>query len=115
MRDNSRSPLFQAMFLLQQHVREAPGSGGGEEALRVEPFGAGTGTSQFDLTLFAAEEPAGMLVGVEYNTDLFDAATMDRLLEHYRSLLAGAVADPEVRLADLPVPPLTAAPQRAAR
>jgi amino acid adenylation domain-containing protein len=111
VRDNSRSPLFQAMFLLQQHVREVPGSDGGDEALRVEPFGAGTGTSQFDLTLFAAEEPAGMLVGVEYNTDLFDAATMDRLLEHYRSLLAGAVVNPEVRLADLQVPPLTARPQ----
>jgi amino acid adenylation domain-containing protein len=111
VRDNSRSPLFQAMFLLQQHVREAPGSEGDQETLRVEPFGAGTGTSQFDLTLFAAEEAAGMLVGVEYNTDLFDAATMDRMLEHYRSLLAGAVANPEVRLADLPVPPLTATPQ----
>jgi amino acid adenylation domain-containing protein len=111
VRDNSRSPLFQAMFLLQQHVREAPDAKDGEGSLRVEPSGAGTGTSQFDLTLFAAEEAVGMLVGVEYNTDLFDAATMDRMLEHYRGLLASAVANPEIRLADLPVPPLTHTPQ----
>ncbi|HEY0557546.1 MAG TPA: amino acid adenylation domain-containing protein, partial [Thermoanaerobaculia bacterium] len=111
VRDNSRSPLFQAMFLLQQHIREAPAGQSLEGSLRVEPAGAGTGTSQFDLTLFAAEESAGMQVGVEYNTDLYDAATMDRMLEHYRSLLASAVANPEIRLADLPVPPLTTTPQ----
>jgi hypothetical protein len=50
-------------------------------------------------------------VGVEYKTDLFDAVTMDRLLEHYGSLLEAVVADPEIRLEDIPVPPLTTTPQ----
>ncbi|HEY0512807.1 MAG TPA: thioesterase domain-containing protein, partial [Thermoanaerobaculia bacterium] len=105
--------LFQVMFLLQQAggPQAAPQDGGG---LHIEPYGIVTGTSQFDLTLFAVEGPEGMLVGVEYNSDLFDAATMGRMLEHYRDLLAGAVADPDVRLDALPVPPLTATPQAAA-
>jgi amino acid adenylation domain-containing protein len=114
VRDNSRSPLFQAMFLLHQPVHAE--SKNAEGALRVEPFGADTGTSQFDLTLFAADEPegdnpTGLLVGVEYNTDLFDVGTMDHMLEHYRSLLQAAVANPGIRLADLPVSPLTVARQ----
>jgi amino acid adenylation domain-containing protein len=109
VRDTSRSPLFQAMFLLHQPVHEE--SKNAEGALRIEPFGADTGTSQFDLTLFVAAETTGLLVGVEYNTDLFDAATMDRMLEHYRSLLQAAVADPGIRLADLPVSALTVAAQ----
>jgi len=111
VRDNSRSPLFQVMFLLRQQAGDSPASGGSREGLHVEPSGAGTGTSQFDLTLFVGQTPEGFSGGVEYNTDLFDAGTMDRLLEHYRHLLAAAAADPEIRLADIPVPPLTETPQ----
>ena len=107
----SLSPLFRVMFLLQQHAGDLPASARSGERLHLEPFGVGTGISQFDLTLFAAETPDGLLVGVEYKTDLFDATTMDRLLEHYRSLLAAVVADPGIRLEDIPVPPLTTALQ----
>jgi amino acid adenylation domain-containing protein len=115
VRDKSRSPLFQVMFLMHHEpadrAQDAAGSGG---AIRMEPFDAGTGTSQFDLTLVAVDTPEGLYTGVEYNTDLFDAGTMDRLLEHYRSLLAAAAADPDVRLEELPVAPLTEAPQAVA-
>ena len=44
---------------------------------------------------------------MEYNTDLFDAATITRLLGHFQTLLEGIVADPEQRLSALPL--LTAA------
>ncbi|MEO7826923.1 MAG: condensation domain-containing protein, partial [Allosphingosinicella sp.] len=115
VRDKSRSPLFQVMFLMHH---EPPGSlretAGKEGEIRIEPFDAGTDTSQFDLTLAAADTAEGLHTGVEYNTDLFDAATMDRLLEHYRSLLEAAAANPDVRLEDLPQAPLTDAPQAAA-
>jgi amino acid adenylation domain-containing protein len=108
VRDNRRSPLFQVMFLMHH---EAPAAPEAEEAgVRIEPYGAGTGTSQFDLTLFAADGPEGLLTGVEYNTDLFDAATMDRLLEQYRDLLAAAAAQPEARLEAI----LPAAPEKRA-
>ncbi|HEV2851938.1 MAG TPA: condensation domain-containing protein, partial [Thermoanaerobaculia bacterium] len=107
VRDNSRSPLFQVMFLLGQHGEGTVPEG----SIRIEHYATETGTSQFDLTLFAAETPEGLEIGVEYNTDLFDAGTMDRMLEHYRDLLAAVAADPAVRLEDVPVPPLTRARQ----
>ena len=44
---------------------------------------------------------------LEYNTDLFDAATIERMLGHFRTLLEGIVADPDQRLSELPL--LTAA------
>ncbi|MFL6196329.1 MAG: non-ribosomal peptide synthase/polyketide synthase [Thermoanaerobaculia bacterium] len=105
VRDKSRGPLFQVMFLMHHQDPAAPAGDGG---LRIAPFEADTGTSQFDLTLFAADGPEGILTGVEYNTDLFDAATMDRLLEQFRDLLARAAADPAARLGDI----LPAAPER---
>ncbi len=113
VRDKSRGPLFQVMFLLGQ---DAGGTGSvtGGGGVRAEPFDTDTGTSQFDFTLFAGDTPEGLRIGVEYNTDLFDAATMDRLLEHYGNLLAAVAADPEIRLEDVPVPPLTEARQAAA-
>jgi non-ribosomal peptide synthetase component F len=97
VRDKSRSPLFQAMFLLHQE----PAAREEERGIRIEPFGVATGTSQFDLTLFASDTPEGLFTGVEYNTDLFDAATMDRLLENYRALLEAAVADPGVKVGEV--------------
>ncbi|HEY3570221.1 MAG TPA: amino acid adenylation domain-containing protein [Thermoanaerobaculia bacterium] len=115
VRDPSRSPLFQVMFLLQP--ADSPLAAPPDEgALHIEPYGVATGTSQFDLTLFAVEAPDGLHTGVEYNTDLFDAATMDRLLENYRSLLEAAVAGPEVKVGEIPLalpepePPRAAAP-----
>ncbi|HEX4494591.1 MAG TPA: condensation domain-containing protein, partial [Thermoanaerobaculia bacterium] len=108
VRDKSRSALFQVMFLLAQ-AAQGPRTGG-EEGVRFEPFSVTTGTSQFDLTLFCAETPEGLLTGVEYNTDLFDAATMDRMLDHYRRLLALVAADPGMRLGEIPLSPLTLAP-----
>ncbi len=115
MRDKSRSPLFQVMFLMHHEPpdrpREAAGSGG---EIRFEPFDAGTGTSQFDLTLAAVDTPEGLYAGVEYNTDLFDAATMDRLLEQYQVLLRAAATNPDIRLEELPLAPLTEAPQAVA-
>ncbi|HKV10347.1 MAG TPA: amino acid adenylation domain-containing protein, partial [Thermoanaerobaculia bacterium] len=98
VRDRSRSPLFQVMFSLQTAREGEPAAGGG---LGIVPFGVGTRTSQFDLTLFVVDAPEGIFTGVEYNTDLFDEATIDRLLARYRDLLEAAVADPGRRLSEL--------------
>ena len=113
VRNKSRSPLFQAMFLLHHEPPGKPLPAGSGDEIRLEPYDAGTDTSQFDLTLFAVETPEGLFTGVEYNADLFDAATMDRLLAQYRDFLEAAVADPEVRLEAVPLAPLTHAPQIA--
>jgi amino acid adenylation domain-containing protein len=97
-RDKSRSPLFQVMLSVQ------PASG---EALRfagvtLEPVEVHTDTSQFDFTLFAAEEGGSLLLAAEYSSDLFDPETADRMLAHAALILDAVTADPELRLSALP-------------
>ncbi len=60
-------------------------------------------SAQFDLTVQVAEDGGRLAVSAEYNTDLFDAATIDRLLGHYRTLLDAVADDPERSVADLPL------------
>ena len=63
----------------------------------------GTGTAKFDLTLFVRDADGGLLVTAEYDTDLFDPATITRLLGHFRDLLEAVVADPEQPVWALPM------------
>ncbi|HSG41035.1 MAG TPA: amino acid adenylation domain-containing protein, partial [Thermoanaerobaculia bacterium] len=102
-RDLSYSPLFQVMLVLQnapQRAIELPG-------LLIEPLRAQTGTAKFDLTLSLAETTEGLGGWLEYDLDLFDPATAERIAGHFGTLLAGAAADPGCRLSELPL--LTAA------
>ncbi|HET7469451.1 MAG TPA: amino acid adenylation domain-containing protein, partial [Gemmatimonadales bacterium] len=71
--------------------------------LEAEELTLSIRAAKFDLTMFLSETPAGLAGGVEYNRDLFDAATAQRLAGHFRTLLAGAVNDPEARLSELPL------------
>ncbi|RKZ71512.1 MAG: non-ribosomal peptide synthetase, partial [Candidatus Parabeggiatoa sp. nov. 1] len=69
------------------------------------------GTTKFDLLYLALDEkPEGMTGRIEYNTDLFEEATIARMGGHYQTLLEGIVANPEQRLSDLPL--LTAQEQQ---
>jgi amino acid adenylation domain-containing protein len=98
-RNPSRSPIFQVVFQLQHPDRTAltlPG-------LTIEPISTDRSIARFDLSLSVAQTPEGLVAGVEYSTDLFDAQRMERLLGHYRTLLEGIVADPEQRLSHLPL------------
>ncbi|HKH49694.1 MAG TPA: amino acid adenylation domain-containing protein, partial [Thermoanaerobaculia bacterium] len=67
------------------------------------PLGAEVGTAKFDLSLGLTEEGGQIFGGLSYNTDLFDAATADRLLAHLGRLLEGAVEEPRRRLSELPI------------
>jgi non-ribosomal peptide synthetase component F len=103
-RDTSRTPLFQVMFVLQN---TAARGGGGERdrssSMTAREQGVSDSTAKFDLTLEAF--PAGDRVGcgLEYNTDLFDASTVERMAEHFVSLLGGIVGDPEQKVGALPM------------
>jgi len=104
-RDLSRSPLFQVMFVFQNTPSkpwELPG-------LTITPLEVHSGTSKFDLILALEETSEGIKGGVEYNTDLFEAATITRMVGHFQTLLESIVANPQQRLSDLPL--LTAAEQ----
>ncbi|MFD0319164.1 non-ribosomal peptide synthetase [Streptomyces flavalbus] len=99
-RDLSRSPLFQVMFVfgnVPMPATDAPG------LPRLEMLRTDTGAAKFDL--FFALVPRGdvMRAVLEYDTDLFDRSTAERLLDHYGRLLAAAVRRPELRLSELPL------------
>jgi len=82
-RDLGRSPLFQTVFIVQPAEAEAlelPG-------LRIAPRDLDTGTAKFELTLQLAEGAAGVAGWIEYNTDLFDAATVERMAAELEILL----------------------------
>jgi len=98
-RDMSRSPFFQAMFVLQNAPREAAQLAG----LEVTATMIHSGTSKFDLTLFVREHGGSLQAAVEYNSDLFEAETIGRLLGHYQTLLEGIAANPDQRLSELPL------------
>jgi aspartate racemase len=98
-RDLSHSPLFQVIFVLQNAPWEAAQLAG----LEVTPMQIDSGTSKFDLTLLVRERGGALQAVVEYNTDLFEAETIRRMLGHYEILLEGIVANPDRRLSDLPL------------
>lgn len=98
-RELARMPLFQVVFVLQNapmRSLELPG-------LTLSPLAIHTKTARFDIEVELVERPEGLYGSFEYNTDLFDAATIARMLGHFQTLLEGIVADPEQRLADLPL------------
>ncbi|MDY6951374.1 MAG: amino acid adenylation domain-containing protein, partial [Thermodesulfobacteriota bacterium] len=98
-RDLSRTPLFQVMFNLEHFPEEA----GQAQDLGIEPFAFDSGVCQFDLALEAVETGHGLSCVWEYNTALFDDATMSRMLGHYQVLLEAIVADPGQRIGALPL------------
>nr|WP_231936465.1 non-ribosomal peptide synthetase [Fischerella sp. NIES-3754] len=98
-RNLSHTPLFQVMFVLQNaHSLEIE-----LPSLTLSTLESDSGTAKFDLTLYMAETASGMIGSVEYNTDLFEAQTIQRLAEHFQRLLSGIVANPEQRLEELPL------------
>nr|UBH04476.1 NosD [Desmonostoc muscorum CCALA 125] len=98
-RDLSHPPLFQVMFVLQN----APMSGVELAGLTISSLPPQSTISKFDLTLSMHNSSAG-LVGIwEYNTDLFDASTIERMSGHFVTLLSGIVANPIERISQLPL------------
>ncbi|HZN06889.1 MAG TPA: amino acid adenylation domain-containing protein, partial [Pyrinomonadaceae bacterium] len=95
-RDPARSPLFQVMFAFQKDA--VPSRLGG---LRMEPIVLEQRAAQFDLSLTVAEAGAELEASFEYNTDLFDAITIERLSEHFRILLESIATDPAVSVSEL--------------
>ncbi|HEX8138450.1 MAG TPA: amino acid adenylation domain-containing protein, partial [Pyrinomonadaceae bacterium] len=96
-RDLSRQPLFQVMFALQSAPDprvELPG-------LNVNLLETDTETAKFDLTFALALRAEGIGGAVEYSTDLYDAATVERMIGHFRSLLEAIAADPKQPLSTL--------------
>jgi amino acid adenylation domain-containing protein len=96
-RDPARNPLFQALFSLEPPLPEV------DPAWRLTQMDVDTGASKYDLYLELDERSDQVLARFHYNTDLFDAETIVRMASHWQRLLEGAVANPALRLAELPM------------
>jgi len=99
-RSMSRSPLFQVIF---NHQTEVRGEARQLAGLKVEALESDKHTAQFDLALNAFESEAGIGASLVFASDLFDAATVERMAEHWRNLLRGLCADSAARIAELPL------------
>ncbi|NMG06755.1 non-ribosomal peptide synthetase [Brasilonema sp. UFV-L1] len=98
-RDLSYNPLFQVMFVLQNMPLPAP------KLSNISIIGQEgySGTAKFDLTLFMEDSEQGLIATAEYNTDLFHADTITRMLGHFQTMLEGIVANPDHAIVDLPL------------
>ena len=109
-RSLSHSPLFQVMFALQNAATGGVGSDLGQPGLPLTLPGLAAEllaregvASKFDLTLTMQETASGLAGELEYDTDLFDSATMARMADHLAVLLRGVVDEPDTRLSALPL------------
>jgi iturin family lipopeptide synthetase A len=97
-RDISRPPLVSALFNLERP--SFPSVDGG---LAMSPFPRLSTFTRMDLTLTANVYEAGVVLECDYNTDLFDAETIDRFLRQYETLLAGVIDHPDADVHALPL------------
>lgn len=104
-RNLSHSPLFQVMFILQN----APMGELELPDLTITSLDVESVTAKFDLTLSMQETDAGLIGRLEYNTDLFEAATINQLLMYFQTLLEAIAANSQQRVSHLSL--LTAAQQ----
>ena len=106
-RGRGHAPLYQASFAWEQIRRF------GQEAVEAGPSAAASldlqtahlaqGGAPAELTLFAGEVDDKLTGVLQYNTDLFDDATVERMVGHFLTLLGGIAAAPESHLSELPL------------
>ena len=85
------------MFVLQNTPQEPltlPG-------LQITPFQFKADLTKFDLTLIVTERGKKMLATLEYKRGMFEPETIKRMLDHYVTMLAAIVADPDQKISDL--------------
>ena len=118
-RDLSLTPLFQVMFAFQ-NVPATMGSASQEPppvdrfarpafdlapGLSAQPFRVDNGTAKFDLTLYLSVSKDGMSATWQFNADLFEKATIERVARHFHTLLESIAADPGNKLSQLRLMP----------
>ncbi|HEV2733632.1 MAG TPA: amino acid adenylation domain-containing protein, partial [Longimicrobiaceae bacterium] len=96
-RSLGRSPVFQTMFAVQNQRHAELRL----EGLRLEPLPTEADAARTDLGLTVMESDAGLLGMLVYRTELWEAATVQRLLGHFLRLLEQAAAGPDRRLSEL--------------
>lgn len=98
-RNLSRTPLFQILFQL----RNLPNEVVEVQGLKIDDYQLDTGIAGLDITLEILDESEGLDCVFRYNTDLFDATTIERMGNHFQTLLEGIVINLDQQLSELPL------------
>ncbi|MDQ0418594.1 amino acid adenylation domain-containing protein/non-ribosomal peptide synthase protein (TIGR01720 family) [Croceifilum oryzae] len=96
-RSTSHSPIFQTMFILQNMKQEFPVRSG----RRIAMVDSDNPIAKFDLSLMATETEEGLSISFEYNTDLFDVTTIERMAGHFENWLHEVSHQPQKPLHSL--------------
>ncbi|NOT13440.1 MAG: amino acid adenylation domain-containing protein [Methylococcaceae bacterium] len=114
-RANGLWPFYQVMFALQgdaDSYSEAAALALGIPNIEINWSGLDVKSAkikdtivQFDLVLMTAVTQSGLLVSFQYSTELFENATISRMLGHFQCLIEGVLNNPNQRLVDLPLLP----------
>ncbi|MEO7536236.1 MAG: amino acid adenylation domain-containing protein, partial [Ferruginibacter sp.] len=99
-RDMSRSPLFQLMFVLQNIPEIQPVQLGDIE---FETVAFEQHISKFEMSFTLSQSINGLHGTVQYNTDLYNAGTIGRMIAHYSELLKAVVTAPRKAIGSLPM------------
>ncbi|HEX2191251.1 MAG TPA: amino acid adenylation domain-containing protein, partial [Longimicrobiaceae bacterium] len=96
-RSLAHTPLFQVMFVLQNNEQGELRLGGAG----VEALGTGGSAAKFDLTLSLVEVGEEVRGGLEHRSELWEAATIERMAAHYLAVLEQVAADADLPLSEL--------------
>ena len=96
-RDLDHSPLFQVLFVLHNQMLSSARLGD----VTCTAVELPSTTSRFDLAVDIFDLTEGLRTYFEYNTDLFDEATIQRMMDHFERLLHGMLTDPDQRVSQL--------------
>ena len=95
----SYNPLFQVLFAVQNSTAPIEQVSG----IKLHLQDVDTGTAKFDLTCTVIPGDTGFTTSFEYNTDLFEAATIRRMIDSFHSVLEAAAKNPELKISQLPL------------
>jgi amino acid adenylation domain-containing protein/non-ribosomal peptide synthase protein (TIGR01720 family) len=99
-RDLSRTPLFQVTFSLENIPEARDLDLGG---VKLYPENKSQVTAQFDISLDVSESAHGLNLAMTYCSDIYDEATIERMLTHYCQLLQSVAADNAMPVNRLPM------------
>ncbi|WP_427161995.1 amino acid adenylation domain-containing protein [Aliinostoc sp. HNIBRCY26] len=105
-RNRNSSPLFQVKFSLNPPWSNGRGMASVQlpDLTITSLFGyIYHGKTKYDLILVLREQDNGLGMVFDYNADMFEASTVQRMLRHFQSLLEGIVANPDCPILELPL------------
>jgi amino acid adenylation domain-containing protein len=93
----ARNPFFQAAISIEPLIHTV------DSGWTATQSDIATGASKLDLYIDVDERPEGIVGPVTYNPDVFEAHAISRLIQHWRTFLEGAAANPDLAVSKLPL------------